>query len=684
MTEIGSVLNRVQILERSFDVVHSTGKPPVIKPVHPFNRPRTANKKIGLLSNHVSGNENSSEVTAETIESDQRSLCTSSRAVIENRDEYSVGEPRNTVICRMRSGVKNISPGQKCQEREIVVTPPVSSGNKKTVEIPGRVALPMSSASVSSACQRSRIARLYGIRSRSPALVRGMKNLELKRNLGAASVVMEEEKASGIGSSSSSRSSLSNEELGTIAQRALQLSVIAAESKPNRRENSPLMQLLKTNRIRKVAFHGNNKAFAIASGVESCHPHDAGLISPVHHVSNSSAKKKFIPGPSKEVSSKLSRAERIAALKRHNRRMAPSPVNEHALTEPHDSSKPIETTFRPSFGHLMNLHTHIRRNDGSSTSCSNTALPLRVQGLSQATLQRLSPSPEECSQNIVQSHAKYVFLEENVQSDRIESSTICRFLVRSSDEMVLNHGTPGTELNSEAKMPRSRVLIENKERGFVDTKSESAPFVSSWILEGSSKTGARTRVENSLVREKCGAQLSENSSSVPDHEEDIFSGLDTCSTTKKAPEVALPPLHSRSYVGKATETEMTGVKLKKIAHVSSESTASMGADNTTSTDGSVHFFEENSAESGELYEGYPHFRQGGVSDHVPARCSQSGGDSASSTQSTSTPSVISGDNTLAGVATNNQAINGQGDSLFLNLGCAIADSLDHLCKLTCK
>jgi hypothetical protein len=129
---------------------------------------------------------------------------------------------------------------------------------------------------------------------------------------------------------------------------------------------------------------------------------------------------------------------------------------------------------------------------------------------------------------------------------------------------------------------------------------------------------------------------------------------------------------------------MTGVKLKKIAHVSSESTASMGADNTTSTDGSVHFFEENSAESGELYEGYPHFRQGGVSDHVPARCSQSGGDSASSTQSTSTPSVISGDNTLAGVATNNQAINGEGDSLFLNLGCAIADSLDHLCKLTCK
>ena len=78
-------------------------------------------------------------------------------------------------------------------------------------------------------------------------------NKELKRNLNAATVVMQEEKASSVGSSSSSgRSSLSHEELGGVASRALQLSKGREDTQATRRRKSPLGVMMAEKRTGKA------------------------------------------------------------------------------------------------------------------------------------------------------------------------------------------------------------------------------------------------------------------------------------------------------------------------------------------------------------------------------------------------------------------------------------------------
>ena len=102
----------------------------------------------------------------------------------------------------------------------------------------------------SSVPRKSKARRLQTMRSRSPSLF--LHNKELKRNLDAASVVLEEEKASSVGSRSSkssrsTRSSLSSEELGSVARRAMTLSKVRTTSRSSRLEKSSIQKLIRAD-----------------------------------------------------------------------------------------------------------------------------------------------------------------------------------------------------------------------------------------------------------------------------------------------------------------------------------------------------------------------------------------------------------------------------------------------------
>lgn len=97
----------------------------------------------------------------------------------------------------------------------------------------------------------SKVARLRNIRSRSPYFI-AHHDKELKRNLEAASVILNEEKESSVGSgeSFSTRSSLSQEEIKNVAERALTLAGMqqGSSNRTTLKKDSPHHQKLSENR----------------------------------------------------------------------------------------------------------------------------------------------------------------------------------------------------------------------------------------------------------------------------------------------------------------------------------------------------------------------------------------------------------------------------------------------------
>ena len=117
-----------------------------------------------------------------------------------------------------------------------------------------------SGVSVNSEGRLSRAARLRNMKAQSPAVQRFTRNKRtpspevnncvmdanaLKRNLESASIVMQDEKESSVGSGGSDRSCLSTEELESIASRALNMSRVLSHTKHSKLRNTPLHHLLK-------------------------------------------------------------------------------------------------------------------------------------------------------------------------------------------------------------------------------------------------------------------------------------------------------------------------------------------------------------------------------------------------------------------------------------------------------
>jgi hypothetical protein len=184
-------------------------------------------------------------------------------------------------------------------------------------------------------------------------------NSDLKRNLDAASVVMEAEKSSNGGSSSnSSRSSLSCEELGNVAKRAMLLSKAADKSREVKLQNSAISQMLSNKRVPKVQMDQNSRLPKATQAFANSNPSNSN--GKPHHIIPKDESK--TPMPSSDVDhqkletagsinaqtrhlSRMTRAERFAALRKHNKErknledpppssMAPSPVTETQSVHP--------------------------------------------------------------------------------------------------------------------------------------------------------------------------------------------------------------------------------------------------------------------------------------------------------------------------------------------------------------
>lgn len=158
---------------------------------------------------------------------------------------------------------------------------------------------------------------------------------ELKRNLDDASVILEEEKnGSSVASSNSSRSSLSHDQLRDVAKRSMQLSAATKkakemsarnmrssieETRAMRMQNSPLTQMLNYKRIPKVTSSQNGPMQQRGAAISQTG--DDSTVSTLRSETahGNSYRPNPIAAPSPRTTARMSRAERVAALKRHNR-----------------------------------------------------------------------------------------------------------------------------------------------------------------------------------------------------------------------------------------------------------------------------------------------------------------------------------------------------------------------------
>jgi hypothetical protein len=154
--------------------------------------------------------------------------------------------------------------------------------------------------------------------------VNGMEG-ELERNLNSASIVMCEEKASSVGTSSSSdRSGLSQAELGGIAERALKLSEVKGSST---KRNNTLQQIVSTKR----------------SDTNSAHSHAAGR--------SNHSNVPYAYSSAQRLSERLTRAERFTALKMSKHSGRTETNNHHSIPSP---LAPSENYTHPVFGYTKN------------------------------------------------------------------------------------------------------------------------------------------------------------------------------------------------------------------------------------------------------------------------------------------------------------------------------------------
>lgn len=188
-------------------------------------------------------------------------------------------------------------------------------------------------------------------------------NSELRRNLNAASVIMHDEKASSVGTSSSSgRSSLSHQELGGIASRALKLSQVRANTQSTRCQNSPLHQILAAKRTRKISAEEKQAK------------------------EDPKTKSAYAYGSAARLSERLTRAERFTALK--NARSKVRPHNDDVSSSSPASPASAEKSTHPVFGYSQRAFTVNTADDSSTLPPAEPSCVRRSKHLSKVMQQK--------------------------------------------------------------------------------------------------------------------------------------------------------------------------------------------------------------------------------------------------------------------------------------------------------
>lgn len=184
----------------------------------------------------------------------------------------------------------------------------------------------------------TRASRYFGnVRTRTSAHNRPQNRL--RGELNAATAALAEERSSSYASSSSSRSSLSQKELGSIAKRAFSLSQATRSTRVMRMEKAPISKMLSHKRSPTIAIEGNPVTMA-QSNDDSHHGQRIGVYA------------RFSPNSavSSTKSSRLSRAERVAVLKQHNSRsytptsQFDSSITSSTLSSEELGGKPVQSS----------------------------------------------------------------------------------------------------------------------------------------------------------------------------------------------------------------------------------------------------------------------------------------------------------------------------------------------------
>jgi hypothetical protein len=238
---------------------------------------------------------------------------------------------------------------------------------------------------------------------------------ELKRNLDAASVVMQEERASSIGSSSaSSRSSLSADELGSVAKQALKLSKIQAQTRKSRLKNSPLHQMLLEKRTRKYVVED--------------------MVQPIQtHTSET------VPSPKNATmrrSARLSRVEKYASKSRYSSNRDKKRFEDDASTGTSASvSQQVEKvapTTHPVFGYTQKSQTSTQGKAGAGAGA------VAVATTEPSSLKR---SNEETNASVQANEREVV-----VTSNSMTSTTSRHNLSRSERAKALKRVIPSSKI----------------------------------------------------------------------------------------------------------------------------------------------------------------------------------------------------------------------------------------------
>ena len=264
-------------------------------------------------------------------------------------------------------------------------------------------------------------------------------NPELKRNLEAASVVMEETRSN---SGSSSSSSLSQEELTSVARRAMKLSKVAAKLKSTKGSNSSTVQKFLMNQKQREISKEEEAKEEVDSDPSS--DNTAENEDPETNPVSDNVNAPKAPSPNAiRVPTNLSRSERFAYMRRQHRQHggadspmfhrdyrnwlgSSSPSNEPSKAEkiPTPSNeKEKKTVQTEEHGKSVDNETSqislSTKDFGGSSSTSSSSL--EGQGLSQLLRQETEESP--LKERSTRSNDNSVLFGEEISSDSHKAST---------------------------------------------------------------------------------------------------------------------------------------------------------------------------------------------------------------------------------------------------------------------
>lgn len=311
-----------------------------------------------------------------------------------------------------------------------------------------------STASNTSEKHQSRSARLRSMKENSPVVKKYTKAkgvpspkvqkytvdaAALKRNLASASIVIQDEKESSIGSGESARSSLSSEELSGIANRALSMSRVLNHTKHSKLRSTPLHRLLK-QRAKSVRHPASSSDCLTAEETDKLQKHES----------------TFDPKEDKQREPKVTETCRTESSegsstqdKKSDTESIPNKLSDAASSDRYAPFPLVSRSYRNTRLARRYLHRTQSKQEIQSTSTLSSILPRHAISSSPKSSQCDDTSfklKKSCSNLMLESSAT-VGSRKNVSSESLASSSIVEKHGRRLDDDSPHYGRGSPAMN---------------------------------------------------------------------------------------------------------------------------------------------------------------------------------------------------------------------------------------------